>query len=103
MGGRPRSPRLCHSADLQAQGRSEFRSGGVAGRRIVCPYHQWAYDLDGRLVAAPHLSSLGAADKAQLSLHPVAVSCWGGVIFVDLTAAESRPPAAQRGALRERE
>jgi phenylpropionate dioxygenase-like ring-hydroxylating dioxygenase large terminal subunit len=31
--------------------------------------------------------SLGAADKAQLSLHPVAVSCWGGFVFVNLTPA----------------
>ena len=37
---RHRGTRLCHSADVQAQGRSEFRSGVVAGRRIVCPYHQ---------------------------------------------------------------
>ncbi len=74
----------------------------VAGRRIVCPYHHWAYDLDGRLLAAPHLSSLGAADKAQLSLHPVAVSCWGGFIFVNLTPAEARPLAAQLGPILER-
>jgi glycine betaine catabolism A len=99
---RHRGTRLCHSADVQAQGRPEFRSGVVAGRRIVCPYHHWAYDLDGRLVAAPHLSSLGAADKAQLSLHPVAVSCWGGFIFVNLTAAEARPLAAQLGPIPER-
>jgi Rieske 2Fe-2S family protein len=52
---RHRGTRLCHSAEVQARGPSEFRSGVVAGRRIVCPYHQWAYDLDGHLVAAPHL------------------------------------------------
>ncbi len=29
--------------------------GGIAAGRITCPYHQWTYDFDGRLVerAAP--------------------------------------------------
>jgi len=27
--------------------------GGIAAGRITCPYHQWTYDLDGRLIAAP--------------------------------------------------
>ena len=37
--------------------------GGVVGTRITCPYHQWTYDLDGHLIAAPHLSAAAGFDK----------------------------------------
>jgi Rieske 2Fe-2S family protein len=94
---RHRGARLC-----RAPGESTSLtgpSGVMAGRGIVCPYHNWSYDLDGRLVAAPHLRGLAAADKATLSLHPVAVESWGGFIFVNLTPAQASPLAAAIGAL----
>jgi Rieske 2Fe-2S family protein len=100
---RHRGTRLCRTADAEAQsGWPELRGGVVAGRGIVCPYHHWTYDLDGRLVAAPHLSGLTATDKAALSLHPVGVDSWGGFVFVNLTPAEAVPLAAQLGAIPER-
>ena len=29
---------------------------GQVRRRIQCPYHAWSYDLEGNLVAAPHIT-----------------------------------------------
>lgn len=31
-----------------------LRGRGKTGRNIVCPLHRWTYDLQGRLVGAPH-------------------------------------------------
>lgn len=58
--------------------------GGVMGEFIRCPYHQWTYGLDGRLLNAPQLSGTPDFDAAQFSLHPVGVATWGGFIFLKL-------------------
>jgi glycine betaine catabolism A len=100
---RHRGARLCRAADAESQsGRPEFRSGVIAGRSIMCPYHHWTYDLDGRLLAAPHLSGLTASDKAALSLYPVGVDSWGGFVFVNLTPADAVPLMTQLGGIPER-
>ncbi len=57
--------------------------GGVIGGVIRCPYHGWAYGLDGELLAAPGTG--GGLDKAAFNLHPVGVATWGGFIFLNLT------------------
>ena len=62
--------------------------GESGARRIVCPYHGWAYDSDGRLLARP-----GAGDgfddlKGDFGLHKRAVSEKHGLIFVHPTSAE---------------
>jgi glycine betaine catabolism A len=50
--------------------------------RLVCPYHQWTYHLDGRLFSA---RDMGAGfDKAQYGLHRVHCASVGGYIFVCL-------------------
>jgi Rieske 2Fe-2S family protein len=69
--------------------------GGVVGGRniIVCPYHAWTYDLDGQLVKAPFMDRASGFDVATVQLHPVAVECWGGFVFLNLTPA-SAPPFA---------
>lgn len=57
-----------------------------AGRvhRLVCPYHAWSYDLDGRLLT--DVSGHGA-DAAELGLRPYATHEVGGLIFVSLARA----------------
>ena len=58
--------------------------GGAMGEFIRCPYHQWTYGLDGKLVNAPHLSGATDLDPKQFSLRPVGVAVWGGFIFLKL-------------------
>src|ERR1700722_2662794 len=56
---------------------------GVVRGAIRCPYHSWAYALDGRLLASPFVPR----DEVPLDarrLHRVAVAQWGGFLFVHL-------------------
>jgi glycine betaine catabolism A len=98
---RHRGARLCRTDEAPPAGMA-VHGGVIAGRSILCPYHQWSYDLDGHLVAAPHMSSALGFDKRGISLYPVAVECWGGFVFVNLTPAEAGSLAAQLGEIPQR-
>ncbi len=52
--------------------------------RLVCPYHQWTYALDGRLIAARDMGN--DFDKSQHSLKPVHCASVGGYIWICLAA-----------------
>ncbi len=45
-------------------------------KNIVCPIHNWAYDLDGRQVAAPHF-----AESPCLDLERTELTEWNGLLF----------------------
>lgn len=49
-------------------------------RRLVCPYHQWVYNLDGSLFNARQMGD--DFDKTQFGLKPVHCESMGGYIFV---------------------
>jgi Rieske 2Fe-2S family protein len=91
---RHRGTRLCRDPDDPAAAQAHL-PGGIAGGRITCPYHQWTYDFDGRLVGAPHLAAEPGFDKAHFSLYPAALDCWGGFVFLNLSPATAPPLAAQ--------
>lgn len=98
---RHRGARLCRTDDSAPPGLA-VQGGVVAGRSILCPYHQWAYDLDGQLVAAPHMGNVTGFEKSGVSLYPVGVECWGGFVFLNLTPAQAQPFAKQLGEIPER-
>ncbi|MFK0091889.1 SRPBCC family protein [Pseudomonas sp. NPDC090592] len=50
---------------------------------LVCPYHQWTYDLDGALKHAGHMGA--DFDRSCRSLMPVHVRDIAGVLFVCLS------------------
>ena len=60
-------------------------SGSTASFR--CPLHFWTYDLDGRLIAAPRLSSDERTQlRSRVQLPAVKHEVWHGFIFVNLDA-----------------
>ncbi len=61
--------------------------GSFPRKRIVCPYHAWTYDLDGRLVATPRRMETPDFRFDDFPLHGVAAACWGGFVFVHLGGA----------------
>jgi glycine betaine catabolism A len=97
---RHRGSRLCRDpAEPAPQARLP---GGIGGGRITCPYHQWSYDFDGRLVVAPHLGSEPGFDKSHFSLYPAAVECWGGFVFLNLTPSTAAALAEPLGRIPQR-
>jgi Rieske 2Fe-2S family protein len=50
--------------------------------KLVCPYHQWTYELDGRLLFARQMPD--GFDPSQHSLKPVNCETVGGYIFISL-------------------
>ena len=71
---------------------------GTVGH-IMCPYHAWAYRLDGRLQVAPHTKSLKGFDKSEVCLDQVQVEEFCGFVYVNLDPTAA-PLAEQSGDLR---
>ncbi|NUR74921.1 MAG: aromatic ring-hydroxylating dioxygenase subunit alpha [Thermoleophilia bacterium] len=88
---RHRGTRLC------AEGR------GRVERFFQCPYHAWAYALDGSCLGTPlftsaagipddqrgafDMSEVESFDKADFSLYPARAATWGCLVFVCLDEA----------------
>ncbi len=66
---------------------------------IRCPYHSWAYGLDGRLLRTPDIGGPGVDhldgfDPATCGLKPARLAQWADFLFVDLSGAA--PPLEDR-------
>lgn len=64
-----------HHAACVAQGKGNTEL-------LTCPYHGWAYRLDGSLRRAPRLGQLANFDARDFGLQPIALEVWGGLMFV---------------------
>lgn len=54
---------------------------GTVGN-LVCPYHQWTYDLTGKLIFADHMQE--GFDLSHHSLKPVHLRNMAGLLFICL-------------------
>lgn len=50
--------------------------------KLVCPYHQWTYDLDGQLLFARQMGE--DFDPAPYGLKPIACESVAGYVFISL-------------------
>ena len=63
------------------------RADSGSAKRFVCPYHNWSYALDGRLVAVPQEKLCNPIDKSKAGLPSVPrVENYKGLIFASLNA-----------------
>ncbi|MFF3490084.1 aromatic ring-hydroxylating dioxygenase subunit alpha [Streptomyces sp. NPDC002795] len=63
---------------------------GEVRRTFQCPYHAWTYGLDGKLIAAPNLTSMPDIDRTEYGLVTVHVREWLGYVWVCLA---EQPPS----------
>jgi len=72
---RHRAARLLDARDPGGGGRCERG-------RIVCPYHAWSYDLDGRLIAMPRAGAYPGIRREDYGLVGPELEIWEGFVFV---------------------
>jgi len=90
--------RICRHRNMDLlHGAAERRGHGT---QLQCPYHLWAYDLDGRLKGAPMMEGSSAFEPSACSLPRFPLETWQGFIFISLDAAAE--PLAPRMAEVER-
>jgi len=58
---------------------------------IVCPYHAWAFNLDGKLRGAPRMKR---ESTKHVCLHELKLEVWQGLIFVNLD--QNAEPLSER-------
>jgi phenylpropionate dioxygenase-like ring-hydroxylating dioxygenase large terminal subunit len=74
----------------QHRGHHLLEGAGQLGAVITCPYHLWAYGLDGALRSARGIEDQeaeGAFDRDAVCLTSVRVETLAGLVFVNLDAA----------------
>ena len=64
---------------------------GPAGcaKKLVCPYHAWVYEADGRLSGVPNRREYPSLKLEDSGLAPVALELWHGFVFVRLADGPS--------------
>jgi len=68
-----------------------LEGSGTLKATITCPYHAWAYGLDGSLRQAPGSATVAAFDKGAFGLRPVAVVEMAGFVLIN-HHADAAPP-----------
>jgi Rieske 2Fe-2S family protein len=63
---------------------------GTVKRAFQCMYHAWTYGLDGKLIAAPNLTSMPDIDRVEYGLRPVHLREWLGYAWLCLAG---EPPS----------
>ena len=62
----------------------ELVEGSGNARVLRCPYHAWAYELDGRLRSAPNAEKVPGFDASAICLTEARVEVFCGFVFVNL-------------------
>jgi Rieske 2Fe-2S family protein len=73
------------------RGHELLPEGGTATRgTVVCPYHGWAYRLDGALATATAMRAVPGFEAAEHGLGEVPAKVWHGWVFVNATGGVRR-------------
>lgn len=54
---------------------------GTCTRRVICPYHAWSYDFEGKLASVGGRGAFPNLDISRESLAPVEMEIYAGFVF----------------------
>jgi choline monooxygenase len=57
---------------------------GDCGPALVCRYHGWRYNLDGRLASARDFGASPGFDARRFGLMEIACATWRGFVFINM-------------------
>jgi phenylpropionate dioxygenase-like ring-hydroxylating dioxygenase large terminal subunit len=59
---------------------------GTAAGELRCPFHGWAWNLDGSILEVPDADDFapGCLNRGDLQLPEVNVGTWGGFVFISM-------------------
>ena len=76
----------------------ELLSGQGKTKRVICPYHAWSYDLDGRFLEARQSQFMDNFNPEDFCLDQVRIEVFCHMVFVNLDP-DAAPLSTQSGAL----
>ena len=80
--GRDRRLRAFHNI-CRHRGTQLLRAVGHTQRAIVCPYHDWTYDLEGCLISVPDPErQFPGVNLDGIGLRKASVDLWRGMLWV---------------------
>ena len=71
-----------------------LRATGQSSTGIVCPYHNWTYSINGRLISVPQREVFTHVELDDVALHGASVETWMGMVFAH---PEPDPPTTLMG------
>jgi phenylpropionate dioxygenase-like ring-hydroxylating dioxygenase large terminal subunit len=86
--------RAFHNVCRHRGSRVVAETSGTCKSALICPYHGWAYNLDGTLRGVAQPQSLPPLDPVEWGLKPIEMEIWHGFVFVRFKPSE-QPPVAQ--------
>lgn len=92
--GRDRRVRAFHNLCRHRGSRVVADERGRCRAAIICPYHGWAYNLDGTLRSPAEPDSLPPLDPVEWGLKPIELEVWHGFVFVRFKPSQ-QPPVAR--------
>jgi Rieske 2Fe-2S family protein len=60
----------------------EVACGQGNARALMCPYHGWTYEMDGKLRGASYMTDCEGFDRSQVRLTPIRFATWRRNMFV---------------------
>jgi phenylpropionate dioxygenase-like ring-hydroxylating dioxygenase large terminal subunit len=87
--------RVCPHRGMDVNPTEYGRPGRGNARFLLCPYHFWSFDLDGRCKGAPEMQKAEGFSRKDVALRNFRAETWNGFVFVTFAAEDQLAPVAE--------